>query len=134
MPLSRQDCVELIRELLGLLREYDPGALDLVLEATERQDDPRRYLVSLLGAVTKIYSERSGGMYGPILDRVNHFVRLENGSPVRGLSIELSPIERELYKADELDLAELPDRSEFLTELKVIMAEIVRETESPEGR
>ena len=134
MPLSQQDCIELVREVQGLLREYDPGSLELVLRATEPQEDSRRYIVQLLGTIVRIYSERSGGMYGPILDRINHYVRLQDGSPVRGLSVELSPVERVVYNTDEVNLAELPDRSEFLAELKRIIAEIILETESPEDR
>jgi hypothetical protein len=134
VPLSQQDCIELVREVQALLREYDPASLELVLQATEPNDDPRRYVVQLLGTVARIYSERSGGMYGPILDRINNFVRAQDGSPVRGLSVVLSPVERELYSTDEVNLAQLPDRSEFLTELKSIILEIVSETESPEGR
>ena len=134
MPLSRQDCVELVREIEELLREYDPGSLELVLRATERYNDPRRYVVELLRKIRSIYSERSGGMYGPILDRINHFVRLQDGSPVRGLSVALSPVERELYDTDEVNLAELPDGSHFLADLDRIITEIIRETESPTER
>lgn len=133
MPLSRQDCVELIRHLEGLLREYDPGSVELVMRATERYEEPPRYLDELLRTIRRVYSERSGGMHGPILDRINHFVRLENGSPVRGISVVLSPAERERYAAEEVNLAELPDRSEFLAELDRIIDDIVRETKSQEG-
>lgn len=75
-----------------------------------------------------IYSERSGGSYGPVLDRINRFVRLEDGSAIRGLSVELSPAESELYGTREVNLAELPDHSVFLKELRVIISEIRRET------
>jgi hypothetical protein len=134
MALTRQDCVELVREIEGLLREYDPGFLDLVLRATERYNDPQRYLVELLATVRRIYSERSGGMHGPILDTLNHFVRLQDGSPIRGVTVTLSPVERELYGRDEMSLAELPDRSDFIADLDRITADIKRETESPEDR
>lgn len=133
MPLSRRDCVELIRDIEGLLREYDSGSLDLAIRATEPSDDPRRYLVELLRTISRIYSERSGGMHGPILDRINHFVRLEDGSPVRGLSVVLSPAEQELYGVREVNLAELPDRSQFLAQLDSIIDDIIRETKPPEN-
>ena len=129
MPLTRQDCVELVREVERLLREYDPGLLELVMRTGERAEDPRRYLIDLLSSIRRIYSERSSGMYGPILDRINHFVRLQDGSPIRGLSVVLSPAEREIYGADEVNLAELPDRSAFLADLDRITEEIIRETE-----
>src|SRR5690242_10474593 len=131
MPLSRQDCVVLARDIEGLLREYDPSSLDLILRATERPEDPRRYVIELLRTVSRVYAEQSGGMYGPVLDRMNHFLRLEDGSPVRGISVALSPAERELYDSDEVNLAELQDRSGFLTDLERIISEILRETELP---
>jgi hypothetical protein len=134
MALTRQDCVVLVREIEGLLREYDPGSLDLVVRSTERDNDPRRYVVRLLRTITKVYSERSGGMAGPILNTMNHFVRLADDSPIRGISVALSPAERELYDTDEINLAELPDRSEFLAELNRITADIQREAELPEDQ
>jgi hypothetical protein len=94
MPLSREDCVDLIREIEALLRQYDPSVLELVLGAMGRFDDPRRHLIDLLRTIRKFYSERSGGMYGGILDGINQFVRLEDGSPIRSLSVALSPEQR----------------------------------------
>jgi hypothetical protein len=134
MALTRQDCVTLVREIERLLREYDPGSLDLVVRSTERDDDPRQYVVNLLRTTSRVYSERSGGMHGPILNSINHFVRLPDGSPIRGISVALSPPERELYDTDEINLAELPDRSEFLAELERITADIQREAELSEDR
>ena len=55
MALTRQDCLELVREIEELLREYDPGSLDLVLRATERYDIPNGIWLSswqLLDAFT----------------------------------------------------------------------------------
>jgi hypothetical protein len=134
MALTPQDCVELLRDVEGLLREYDPGSLELVFRATERYDDPRRYLLELLTTIRRIYSERSGGVQGAILDRINHFVRLEDGSPVRALAVAFSPLERELYGREDFNLAELPDRSDFIKELDRITAEIKREVEPTEDR
>ncbi|MGA2737254.1 MAG: hypothetical protein ABSG65_07345 [Bryobacteraceae bacterium] len=96
MPLSRQDCVELVRQVQVLLLQYDPGSLEPVMRSTEHYNDPRRYLVELLRTISHVYAERSRGMYGPVLDTVNRFVRLEDGSPVRGISVALSPAEQEI--------------------------------------
>ena len=113
-----------------LLREYDPGSVEPILSATDRFEDPARYVISLLTAIRRFNTERSGGMHGPILDRLNRFVRLEDGSPVRGLSVALSPAEVERYETREIGLADLPDRSEFLSELDTLISEIAHETES----
>ena len=108
--------------------------LDLVLGTRWHDDDPQHYLVDLLSKIQRIYAERSGGMHSSILDTINHFVRLEDGSPVRGLSVMLSPVEREIYGAEEMNLAELPDRREFLAALESLRADIIRELDVPGER
>jgi hypothetical protein len=133
MPLDRQDCLELTRQVERLLREYDPASLELVLRSTERYNDPRRYFVELLRTIRHLYAERSGGMHGGILDRMNHFVRLPDGGPIRGISVALEPEERERYRAEEVNLAELPDRSDFLGELDRILSVVIHEIDF-EGR
>jgi hypothetical protein len=129
MALNRQDCIELTRQIEGLLREFDPGVTDLVIRSTERYADPRRYLIDFVRTIRAVYSERSGGMHGPILDHLNHFVRLPGGGPIRGISVALTPAEAERYGTEELNLAELPDRTAFLAELDGILAEIIHEVD-----
>jgi hypothetical protein len=114
MALNRQDCIELTRQIEQLLREFDPGSLDLALRSTERYDDPRRYVIELLQNIRQIYAERSGGMHRPILDRVNHFVRLPGGGPIRGISVALTPAEMERYRTEEVNLGLRPPENVFL--------------------
>jgi hypothetical protein len=109
------------------MREYDPASFELVMRSTERFNDPRRYFVELLRTIRHLYAERSGGMHGLILDRMNHFVRLPDGGPIRGISVALTPEERERYRAEEVNLAELPDRSDFLAELDRILELVTHE-------
>lgn len=98
MPLSRRDCADLIRHIQGLLREYDPVSFETVLRGVDSSpEDPRRYLMALLSTIQHVYAERSGGEQGRILDSVNRYVRLPDGRPVRGLSVALTPGEREVY-------------------------------------
>jgi hypothetical protein len=127
MPLDRSDCANLVRQVQNLLREYDPAAFETILRAYTHPDDPRRHLILLLQIVGKVYSERSGGQYSPILDSLNHFVRLEDGGPVRGLSVSLTPSDREIYGREEISLAELPDRTEFVRQIDRITAIIESE-------
>jgi hypothetical protein len=127
MALNRQDCIELTRQIERLLREFDPGSFELVMGAAERPNDPRRYVIELLRTIRRMYAERSGGMHGPILDRMNHFVRLPDGGPIRGISVALTPAEMERYGTEEVNLAELPDRSDFLAELDHILSEVIHE-------
>jgi hypothetical protein len=127
MALTRTDCVELARYVQQLVRDYDPGSFESILGSVDGYDDPRRYLVALLQAVRHVYAERSSGMHAQILDSVNRYVRLPDGSPVRGISVSLSPVEREVYEATEVNLAELPDRSQFLSELDGLLKLIEQE-------
>jgi hypothetical protein len=45
MPLGRQECIEITRQVERLLQEFVPASLELVLRSTERYNDPRRYFV-----------------------------------------------------------------------------------------
>lgn len=123
MPLSRQDCADLIRYIQGLLRQYDPLSFETVLRGVDAspEEDPRRYLIALLSAIQNVYEERSGGEQARILDSVNRYVRLPDGGPVRGLSVTLTPAEQEVYGTAEVNLAELPDRSEFVAEIRRVL-------------
>jgi hypothetical protein len=127
MPLSRDDATEITRLVERLLRQYDPASYELVMRATERTNDPGRNLLIMLGTLARFYRERSGGENARILDDINHYVRLSDGGPVSGLSVELSSADRELYDIREVDLAVLPDRTRFLEELQNIMGDIERE-------
>ncbi len=93
MPLSRDDAVDLTRFVEQLLRQYDPGSYELIMRSTDRVDDPGRNLLILLGTLIRFYKERSGGEQARILDAINHYVRLSDGRPIQGLSVELSPAE-----------------------------------------
>jgi hypothetical protein len=124
MPLSREDAIEITQFVEQLLRQYDPTSYELVMRSTDRVNDPGRNLLILLGTLLRFYKERSGGENARILDAIKHYVRLSDGGPVQGLSVELSPAEREIYGVRELDLAVLPDRTRFLEEIERIMRDI----------
>ena len=60
---------------------------------------------------------------------MNRFVRLPDGGPIRGISVALTPAEMERYGTEEVNLAELPDRSEFLEELDRILSVVFHEVD-----
>ena len=129
MPLTRQDAIEITQQLESLLRQYDPFTFEIATSRVERGDDPRRNLLGMLGLVIRIYSEKSSGLAAQALDRINHHVRLPNGEPITGIMVELSPSERELYGREEVDLATVPDRTEFISDLKDVFSAIADELE-----
>lgn len=127
MPLGRQDVIEITRQLESLLRQYDPSAFELATSVTERSDNPPANLLHFLDLVIRIYSERSSGLAALALDRLNYHVRRPDGEPITGITIDLSSLERELYGREEIDLATLPDRTEFVLALKDIRRMIADE-------
>jgi hypothetical protein len=128
MALSREDCLELFRDLEGLLREYDPRGYEAIFRSAEGAEDPSRAIVNFLRTMIHYYAERSGGEHGRILDDLNNYVRQANGQPIRGISVVLSPDERERFDTREVDLALLPDRSELLQDLNTLIRDIARES------
>jgi hypothetical protein len=129
MALSREDVLDITRYLQSTLRRTDPSAYEIAVEFTERVDEPARYLLSFLLTLTKVYSERSAGAYPDILDRMNRYVRTSEGGPVRGISVHLTPQERELYQVEEVNIAEIPDRTNLIADLRRLISTIERETE-----
>jgi len=130
MPITRQDAVEISRQLEALLLQYDPVTFEVATSRIERGDDPRPNLLRMLELVIRIYTEKSSGTAAQALDRINHYVRRPNDQPITGITVELSPAERELYGQEEVNLATIPDRSEFINELKDVAHVIAAEMKS----
>jgi hypothetical protein len=129
MALSREEVFDITRYLQRMLSRIDHAAYGIALEVTEREEDPRRYLLNFLLTLTRIYAERSAGVYPDILDRINHFVRTSEGGLVKGIAVHLSPLERELYGTEEVSFADLPDRADLIADLKRLATIIARETD-----
>ena len=125
MPLQRDDYLTILRLLQSKLREADPEALDLVNRAAGLREldfapaeQPRSAVLLYLEALIKVMSERSAGENGRILNLANRYIRTEGGEPIQALTVQLSPTEREIHRAESYDLARLPDRSRFLAQLR----------------
>jgi hypothetical protein len=129
MALSREDVLDITRYLERTVSRTDRYAYEIAVEFTERVDEPTRYLLNFLLTLTKLYSERSAGAYPDILDRINRYVRTSEGGPVRGISVHLTPEERELYQVEEVNFAEIPDRTNLIADLRRLISSIERETE-----
>jgi hypothetical protein len=127
MPLSIEDHIAILRRLQSALRQVDPELQSLVVEHVESSDDPRRHLLDYLSVLARLMSERSSGAHGMILNTINRSMRTETGGPVRGIRLELSPIEREDLQREHVDLAALPDRTQIVERLKALHDDILRE-------
>ena len=121
MTLKHEDYAAILRELRSKLRETDPDAADAVDRAADLEDrefsgsaDLKAVVLRYLDVVMKVLSERSGGGSGRVLDLTNQYIRTEGGGPIEALTVELSPLDRELHQVSGFDLATLPDRTEFL--------------------
>ncbi len=134
MALSREDWIDITRHLQQHVQEADPEVFELLARHVERWDDPRRYLIDYLDGLIKIMSERSSGSHGKILNELNHWVRTQQGGPIRGIRLVLTPAEQELYRREFVDLAALPDRSAFIAGLRELRDDLVPEVEESGGR
>ncbi|SRR5258708_4619631 len=135
MSLSVEDHIAILRHLESELRTIDPELHALVVQHIESSQDPRRYLLDYLSVLTRVMSERSAGAHGRILNLLNQSIRTEPGGPIRGVRLELGPTEREVVRREHVDLAELPDRTEIVEELKSLHDEILSEQgDRPEER
>lgn len=130
--MNRDECLDLLRYVQRQLADVDRPSFELLSQSFEHSEDPRRALVSYLDTLIKVEAERSSGSYGWVLDYLNRYVRTEDGGPVRSIRVVLSSQEYELYGVEVLDLAELPNRSEFIAELRDLRAKILEDGE-PEG-
>ncbi len=128
MPLSREDCLSILRHLQLTLRDADPAAFEVIAASLEPMEDPRRLLLAYLGRTRQVLAERSGGNEGRILNLVNHYVRTEEGGPITGVRLALTGLEREQYGREFVDLASLPDHREFVAGLERLQADIQRES------
>ena len=134
MALSRQDWIDITRHLQQQVHEADQEVFELLARHGERQNDPRRYLVDYVEGLIKVMSERSSGSHGRILNELNNWVRTQQGGPIRGIRLVLSPAEQELYRREYVDLASLPDRSVFIAGLRELRDDLVREIEESGGQ
>lgn len=97
MALSREDWIDITRHLQQHVRDADPEVFELLARHVDHWNDPQRYLIDYLDGLIKIMSERSSGTTGRILNELNHWVRTEEGGPVRGIRLVLSPAERQSW-------------------------------------
>jgi len=118
VALDREDWLDLLRYMQAQLADHDPRGYELLAGSFEHSDDPRRALLSYIDTLIKVTAERSGGSHGWVLDYLNQYVRTEDGGPIRSIRVQLSEQEAELYGVPAVELAELPDRSEFIAELR----------------
>jgi len=127
MPLSNDDCVDLVRSLQTLLREYEPEILGYIEERARRDLSPPRYLLSYLDQLLEMFEEHSRAGGDRTLRQLNQYIRTENGDPINRVSIVLSETDREIYGRESVDLSLLPERRGFIDELRAIRDNIRNE-------
>ena len=134
MTLKREDYRAILSTLESKLREADPDAIEVVNRAADLGDmdfeqsaDLKSVVLRYLNALMKVLGERSAGGNGRILDLMNRNIHTEHGGPIEALILELSPLERELHQANSFDLAKLPDRGEFLAQLRSLRDDIEKD-------
>lgn len=134
MPLSSDDCIDILRNLQAELGRIDPEAQALIVEYTPQSPDPRRYLLDYLRSLIKILSERSAGAHGRVLNLLNAYIHTSEGRPIQGLILALTETERTLYQRDQINLAMLPDNERVVSALRELYEDIRRDLGEPDGR
>lgn len=124
MPFSRAEYLSILQHFERELRAADPGAFEIISAGFEPIEDPRRRLLAYLQRTRHVVAERSSGSEGHVLNILNQFVRTEGGGPISGIRLALSGPDQERYGMEFIDLASLPDRSEFLAELGAVWMQI----------
>jgi hypothetical protein len=127
MPLNYDDYRRLTAYLQGRLQELDPEMYELVNRHVEPTQDLHRYLLDFLEALMKVASERSAGSHGEVLNVLNSVIRTDEGAPVRGVRVMMSPEHQEIYQTESVDLVQLPDRSSFVADLRELHQAISEE-------
>ena len=130
MPLSREDSIVVLQEFRHLLREYDPEAYETVLQSMEGMQDHRMMLIGFVDALKNYYAMRSVGRYRETLERINRNIECEDGGRIQEITIALSPVDREIYRIPEINLAALPDHASSIqdyTELILSLEELISE-------
>jgi len=127
MALSNDDCVDLVRALQSLLREYEPEMLGFIEERIRRDLSPPRYLLSYLDQLLEMFQEHSRSGGDRTLRQLNQYIRTEDGRPINRVSVMLSETDREIYRTEAVDLSLLPDRHGFIDELRAIRDNIRKE-------
>ncbi len=127
MALTREDWIVITQHLQNHVRQADLEIFELLGQHVELSNDPQHYLVDYLGGLIKVMSERSGGSHGRVLNEMNKWIRVEKGGPIRGIRLLLSETEQDLYQGDYVDLASLPDRSDFIDALRKLRDDLIAE-------
>jgi len=134
MALSNDDCVDLVRLLQTLLREYEPEMLGYIEERTRRDLSPPRYLLSYLDQVLEMFEEHSRAGGDRTLRQLNQYINTESGEPINRVSIVLSETDREIYGTESMDLSLLPERRGFINDLRTIRDNIRNELDLNQER
>ena len=105
MALSQHDYRDLLRHFLTWVREMDPVGHERLMALAELEaPDSRQALLNALAAYGESMGARGERSHSAVLYRLNQFVSTEEGRPIQGIRVALSPAEQERYELEYLDL------------------------------
>ena len=130
MPLTDEEYLEILRHLQRRLNEAEPELYERLAEKMDFDGTPRQRAVRYLRSLIGMMRERSSGSYASVLNLLNKSISTEDGHPIAGIRVDLSPQEQQLYQMDEIDLSELPDRSRLIEELQAILDRLTNEPDN----
>lgn len=126
MALSDSDCLELLKHLQAKLREADPELFDRLGTITG-YIAPYEQLRNYLFGIVSVMKGRSSVTYRRVVTQLGQYITAPDSKAIEGINITLSPMEQQLYQMDEIELAQLPDNSEFINDLLELARDLEQE-------
>jgi len=116
MPLSDDDCLELLRHLQTRLRQADPELFDK-LGMTIIGYPPYEQLQKYLHGILMATKEKSGMIYHNMVLPQLEYIKSAKGKRIESILIALSPEEQQLYQVQQIELERLPNYTDFIKDL-----------------
>lgn len=129
VALSDNDCLELLRNLQEMVREYDQRAFFYLSDRKPQVQRPPELLLSFLDQLIEFMREHSREGGDTALSQLNRYIEGERGEAIERITLNLSAVDRQLYRIDSeaIDLSRLPDRKGFIDEMSGIREAILSE-------
>jgi len=97
MPLTAQECLDIIHHIRSELQRYGQSDLDeLIFRDFKVSQDPNHDLVMYLKLLIGAIKERSGYVYPKTINLLREYLTIEGSEQLKGIKVILSPEEAEL--------------------------------------
>ncbi len=117
MALSEDDAAALLQHVQRQLRELELGDVLDRITGVDAPSNPGSQLLYLLDALQDEIQLGADETTRATVERLRRVARTRSGAPIAGISLELSPADRNLYGVQRVDLGAAPDLGDVVDEL-----------------